>query len=108
MECKLGVFGRQHGVEGLAVVGHDLDHVVLSFLVRRNPFVLIHRAFTGVVSREGKFYVSLKPLKSQLRYFVPASMFDSGSLTSSQPNLFAVAGINCIRPWAPACESARV
>ena len=82
----------------LAVTLRNDLHVVSCFIVRRYTVVLGNQSLARVVTRECELDVPSNLFNNQLRYFVPASMFSTGSCGSSQPKRFAVSGINCINP----------
>src|SRR5213075_1853487 len=79
MEHNLRVFRAQHRMIRLAVISDDLTHVVLRLCVRRYAFVLINRAFAGVVSRERKTDVTIETLQ-QPRQILRAGFHVSGAV----------------------------
>src|SRR5437764_13570969 len=58
VEVGDGVFGREHGVVGLAVAARDDAHVSLRLAEGRHALVLLDRAFARVVAGERQRHVA--------------------------------------------------
>src|SRR5207248_1470421 len=63
VEVGSGVFGREHGVEGLAVAPRDDAHVVLSLGEGRDAAVLVNRALARVVCGQRERYVAVEAVE---------------------------------------------
>ena len=79
---------------------------LLGLAERRDAAVLVHGAAAGVVGRHGQIQLAAVLLEQLPSSLAPPRIAWRGSLASVTPRPRAVAGINCISPLAPACETA--
>ena len=82
-----------HVAEGLRNLGH--------------PAALLHAVGSRIVSAQRQRRVAAKTRQQLLQEAGAGDRFSAGSKGSRTPNSWAVAGINCISPMAPFCETAQ-